>query len=416
MRAAWRAGAVLVVAALPAAHAGTPAWVASVRAAAVARAGAPLDGEALTAALVEAARARAGGLPQLRLTERGRLGLDGGYALELDGGASVPVWAPEAAADRRLAAERLAATRRQLLAERRAELHDTLADAVALLAAGARLRALDGLAASLREAGPGPGVRAPLRLVDVQLLAAGRDGSRRRAEALRRALTEALGVPIPPVGEAGPPGSGQAETAADPIGFGAAQLEPARCVAASDAVALARLAVADGELADTLARARARTRADLDLGGSLRLAGNGEAPSYTVRLGVSVRLAPWSPATGAASLAVGNAGLEQSLTARWPNRAPGAPPAPAGAPQHRGADPVANAEREVRRQLTLLVGQEADLVTRRRILLGALAEPHPSTLTEAYRTATLALQLVDTDQALGVTRLDAALLCGALPP
>jgi len=436
----------------------------------VARARAPLDGDALTAAQVEAARARAGELPQLHLAERSRLGLDGSYSLELEAGASVPVWAPEAAADRRLTAERLAATRRQLRAERRAELHDTLLDAVALLATEARLRALDALAAALRAAGPRPAVDPPLRVVDVQLLATGRSGQRRRAEALRQALTAALGVRIPPDGDAPPgatppgaepPRAKPPRAARDPLGFGAAQLEPARCLAANDSVTLARLAQADTALSQALAQARARPHADLDLGGSVRLGSDAQLPAYTLRLGMSVRLPPWSEATGAASLTMGAAGVEQSLSASWPNRAPAAPPGAAGAPGgdtqgghtpgghtpgghtpggdtpggdapggdapgpagasapgafEPGSAAIADAQRSVERQWTLLVGQEADLLARRRILLAALAEPRPATLSSAYQAATLALQLTDTDEALGVTRLDAALLCGALPP
>lgn len=452
MRTARLACAIIALAfALPA-HATSPAWFARLRAAAVARARAPLAGDALARASVEVARARAAGMPQLHLDELAHLGLDAGYRIELEAGVSVPLWAPAADADRRLTGARLAATRRQLAAERRAELHDALAAGVALLAAQARLRALDALTASLHAAGDHPRLEPPLRLVDIRLLAAGRATQLRRAEALRRDLIATLGIAIPPVQDATVPGPAQrpatpaprttrAATRAasatrvaaptgphpgarplpapppatrDPLGFVAAQFEPVRCVAASDGVARAGAAAEDARLVAELARARARPHADLDLSGSTTLGDDLREARYAVRLGLSVSLPPWGPSTGAASLAVGAAGLEQSLAARWPNHNPAAPPT--GSVDADATADVRDAVRHVRRQLYLLTGQEADLLVRRRILSAALARPRPPTLSGAYHGASLALRLADVDEALGATRLDAALLCGALPP
>lgn len=399
------------------AHAGTPPWFAALRSAAVARARAPLHDEVLTAAEVEVSRAGAAGLPQLRLGERSRLGLDGSYALDLEAGVTLPLWAPAAGADRDLTGERLAATRRQLQSERRAELRDALAQAVSLVASEARLGALDALAAALVAVGPAAAVAPPLRLVDVRLLAAGRSAQRRRAEALRRSLEASLGVPLPApeIGAADlRAGIGARRAALDPLGFPVVLLEPARCVAASDGVTLARLAQEDARLSSALMRARARPRADLDIGGAVRLGSDGPAPSYVARVGVSVRLPPWGPATGAASLAVGAGGLEQALSARWPNPAPAAPPGKAASAE--ADDPLDDAVRTVRQQLGLLIGRESDLLERRRLLLDALSRPHAPSLTAAYQRATLRLQLADAEEALGLTRLDAALLCGALPP
>ncbi|HKI56936.1 MAG TPA: hypothetical protein VKB31_07260 [Trueperaceae bacterium] len=425
------ATAVIALALLPLARAAAPAWFVQARAAAVARAQEPLADQALDAARVEVARAAAAGLPELRLGERSRLGLDAAFTLELEAGVRVPLWAPAVAADRRLTGARLTATRRQLAAERRAHLRDDLAAAVGLLATGARLRALDALAAALRTAGAAPSVPPPLQVVDVRLLAASRSAQRRRAEALRQALTANLGVRVPPVEDAPAPASGAPasgapasgapsareapDAARDPLGFVVAQLEPDRCLAASDDVARARLAVEDASLSAALARARARARVELELGGSATLGGEPLDASYALKAGLSVRLPPWSAATGSASLAVGAAGLEQALDARWPNRQPAAAPAAASAAPD-AAPEVADAAAAVRQQLDLLVGQEADLMARRRILLRALAQPAEATLAGAYRSATLALRLADADEALGVTRLDAALLCGALPP
>lgn len=404
----------------PAAHGQTPAWFDAVRAAAVGRALEPLGGEALTAAEVEVARARASGMPQLHLSERSRLGLDASYTLRLEAGASVPLWAPAAIADRRLSDERLAATRQQMAAERRAELHDALAQAVALLAARARARALEALDAALRDAGPDPRVAPPLHLTDVRLLAAGRGAQRRRAEALRQTLAATLAVRIPEATlGAGADGRRRGvapapEAARDPLGFPAGRLDPARCAAASDSVTRARLAGRDVRLSAALARARSQSRVDLDLGAGASLGDALQDPSYTLRLGLSVALPAWSPAEGAASLAVGAAGLEQSLTARWPNRTPSAAPSPE--PAAKAAAEVRDAARAVRQRLALLTGQEADLTVRRRILADGLAQRRREGLAGAYRTATLALQLADVDEALGITRLDAALLCAALPP
>ncbi|MEJ2668648.1 MAG: hypothetical protein P8Z81_16405 [Deinococcales bacterium] len=179
---------------------------------------------------------------------------------------------------------------------------------------------------------------------------------------------------------------------------------------ASDAVAQARLALTDARLSRALEEARARTHVELDLSGTATLGGEAQVPGYALRLGVSVALPPWGPATGAASVAVGASGLEQSLSARWPNAAPGPPPTP---PDDAS---IADAARAVRRQLRLLIGREADLLLRRSLLRAALATPPVGTLAGAYRRTTLTLELADADEALGVTRLDAALLCGALPP
>jgi len=435
-RAQAAALAALMLAAFAAAQP-APAWFQRARDAAVARALVPLEGDELTAAEVEARRAAAARLPRLRLSERSRLGLDAAFELELQAGLSLPLSAPATTADRRLTGERLAAARRQLAARRREELHDDLANAVALLETRARLRALDALRAATAHphaseggrpapsatgpaSAPAPPASAapwapPVSPVDVQLLLANRNALLRRDRALRGELRTRLGVRVPVPPKATPRASGAPYVARDPLGLVAAELEPQACVTGSDAVARARLAARDRRLAAALDRARSLPHAELELSGTARLGSQRPQAGYGVRLGVSLSLPPWSRGSGAASLAIGAEGLEQSLEAAWPNRAPAAPP---GNPPHdAGADPdVLEAARTVRGQLELLVGQEADLLARRRILLRALSAPLPATLAGAYRSATLALQLADADEGLGVTRLDTALLCGALPP
>jgi len=425
--------AALVFGALaPVAGAAAPAWLAAVRDAAYTRARAPLADEALDAALRERRRAAAGALPSLHLSERSHLGLDGVYALTLDAGASFPLLAPTVSADARVTSLRLAITRRQLAAQRRAEAHDALAQAAALLAARARGRALDALAHAVdaRARPPDPAGRAPgdgawlpggagrsaaadppRVLVDARLLLAGREAQGREARRLRAELARSLSLALPAADRLPAPLRSAARPLLGALGFTAADLRPRRCLLAGDAAVLARLSVAEQGASRRLREARAAPRVDLELGGAVDLGGAAPAASYTARVAVSVRLPPWSPASGAASLSAGATGLEQETALAWPNRTPGPPPPPAPSP-----DPVAEAERAVRAQLFRLQGQERDLARRRAVLLAELPSVRGRTLDGAYLRATLALQLADAEQALDLTALDAALLCGALPP
>jgi hypothetical protein len=409
-----------------------PPWLAAVRDAAYARAHRPLTGEALDAALRERRRAAAGALPSLRLSERSHLGWDGGYRLTLDAGVNVPLLAPSQPADARLTTLRLAITRRQLAADRRAQVRDALAQAAALLAARARARALNELAVNeLARTDPAPGptwdpapaADAPSRTaVDIRLLLAGRGAQARQARSLRAELARALSLPLPAAEHlAAPPRPGAAPLPLfGALGFRANDLDPGRCLAASDAASLARLSVAERRADRRFQEARGAVRVDLELSGTLEVGsnepGNGEIGSASIaRVAVSVRLPPWSPASGTASLSAGAAGLEQESTLTWPNRAPGPPP-PDGPTGDRATDPIDEAEHAVRAQLAMLQGQERDLLRRRSVLVAAGSSAPMRTPQDAYLRATLALQLADVDQALDVTALDAASLCGALPP
>ncbi|MEJ2289554.1 MAG: hypothetical protein P8Y02_13110 [Deinococcales bacterium] len=492
-RRARRALALLAAVAIwTPARAADPVWLADVRAAAFERARAPLADEALDAARLEVQRAAAGTLPRLRLHERARIGPDGAYGVTLDAGVALPLVAPVVPADGRVAAVRLAITERQVAAQRRADVRDTLARAIALLATEGRLRALDELGRALpghalharrrpRPNGgappPGaPGSPTPAApppdpagsstrsgtAIDARLLVSGRDTQLREARRLRSELTRTLDVALPAVGHLAPP-TARARTAsrprAAPLGFAATDLEVARCLAASDAVRLAVLTVHERAASARLEAARSATRIDLELGGTLRLADGADAEG-AARVALSVRLPPWSPLSGAASLAGGVTGLEQEATLVWPNRTPAREPA------EPADDAILEAQRTVRTRLGRLQGEEADLLRRRRILqdaLSALADrpvaDHalPGTaraagtlasstrlgpgrasttragttragapaaasaledraLENAYLRARLRLRLTDVDQALGLNALDAALLCGALPP
>ena len=426
-----------------------PPWLAAVRDAAYARAYEPLADEALDAALRERRRAAAGALPSLRLSERSHLGWDGGYRLTLGAGVGIPLLAPSQPADARLTTLRLAITRRQLAAERRAQVHDTLAQAAALLASRARTTALDDLARDLTSvlpnglpddppvpepppaagaAGRARAADAPSRTaVDARLLLAGRSAQARQASRLRAELARALALPLPAADRlAVPPRPGAAPLPLlGALGFRANDLDPRRCLAASDAASLARLSTNERRADRRFQEARAAVRVDLELSGTLEFGsgdiGSGQVGSSepvtasTARVAVSVRLPPWSPASGTASLAGGAAGLEQEATLTWPNRAPGPPP-PDDPTADRATDPLLEAERAIRTQLDLLQGQERDLLRRRSVLVAAGSSAPVRTPDEAYLRATLALQLADVDQTLAVTALDAASLCGALPP
>ena len=428
--------AAMLLAVLPSvAAAAAPAWLTDVRDAAYARARAPLEGEILDAALRERRRAAAGALPALRLSERSHLGLDGAYGFTLDAGVAIPLLAPTVPADARVTTLRLAITRRQLAAQRRAEVHDALAQAAALLATRARKRALDGLARSLATRGPpsGAGGRQagrdenpdPFRAhtstsltggrtrasVDARLLLAGREAQGREARRSRAELARSLSLTLPAVDRLPAPQPAARGPLLGALGFTAAELQPRRCQIASDAVVLAHLSAAEQRASRRLREARAAPRVDLELGGAVDLGGAEPVARYTLRVAASVRLPPWSPASGAASLSAGVSGLEQETTLTWPNRTPGPPPTAAPSP-----DPIAEAERAVRAQLARLQGQEDDLARRRAVLRAALASFGGRTPDGAYLRATLALQLADTEQALDLTALDAAMLCSALPP
>ncbi len=413
-----------------------PSLLAQVRAAAFERAREPLADEALEAARLEVRRAAAAGLPRLRLHEQTRLGLDGAYGLTLEAGIAVPLLAPDVPADGRVAALRLTLTRRQLAAQRRAEARDALARAVALEAAEQRLWALIELDRSLRALTPSrprsgaypSGARNPPAppngsagtAIDARLLAAGREAQLREARRLRSELSTALGVALPPIGEpARIRGLAENAPTAAPLGFGSADLEATPCIAASDAVVLAGLAARERASSARLRAARSAARIDLELGGALRL-GDATDAEGAARIALSVRLPPWSPVAGAASLTGGAAGLEQEATLVVPNRTPAPPPPDASS--DATDDPVDDARSTVRSTLLRLQGEEADLLRRRRILAAALSArrttaPRASTaLEDAYLRATLRLRLADVDQALGLNGLDAALLCGALPP
>jgi len=432
-------GAVLVGAWAPVATAAAPAWLVAVRDAAYARARAPLQDEALDAALRERRRAAAGALPSLRLAETSRLRLDGVYALTLDAGVTVPLQAPAAAADARVTAVRLARTRRQLAARRRADVRDTLARAAALLALRARARALAVLARSLavrappsrgttrsttrgtangsangseeRPAPAGGATDATRAAVDARLLLAGRPARAREARRLRGELARSLSLPLPPADRLSAPPRRAAGPLLGVLGLRATDLQPRRCLAASDTTVLARLSAAEQRAVRELREARAAPHVDVELGGTLTLGGASEpAARYAARVAVAVRLPPWSSAAGAASLAAGAEGLEQQATLTWPNRAPGPPPSTPS------TDAAAEADRAVLAELDRLQGQERDLARRRTVLLTALASLRGSAHDSGYLRATLALQLVDTEQALDLTALDAALVCGALPP
>ncbi len=430
-------GVVVVGAATPVAAAAPPAWLVAVRDAAYARARAPLQDDALDAALRERGRAAAGALPSLRLAERSRLGLDGVYTLTLDAAVTVPLHTPTVEADTRVTAVRLASTRRQLAARRRAEVHDVLARASALLALRARVRALDALARSLGARAPpatdrpagarardvppsragGGGAAAPtggtaLRAaVDARLLLAGRPARAREARRLRAELAQSLSLALPPADRLFAPPPSATAPLAGALGFRATDLRPDLCLAASDTTTLARLAAVEQRAVRALRVARAAPRVDLELGGGVTLGGASEPDArYAARVAVAVRLPPWSPASGAASLAAGAEGLEQRATLAWPNRTPGPPP------RTPSTDPVAEAERAVLAELDRLQGQERDLARRRVVLRTALASQQQRAQDDGYLRATLALQLADTEQALDLTALDAALVCGALPP
>ena len=410
-------GAVLVGAWAPAAAAAAPAWLVAVRDAAYARARAPLQDDALDAALRERRRAAAGALPSLRLAERSRLGLDGVYALTLDAGVTVPVQAPAVAADARVTALRLARTRRRLAARRRAEAHDALGRAAALLALRERARALEVLARSAGDRAPASGDADATRphtmraAVDARLLLATRPAREREARRLRGELARSLSLTLPPADRLPAPRRRAAGPLLGALGLRATDLRPRRCLAASDTTALARLSLAEQRAVRKLREARAAPRVDVELGGTLTLGGASEPDArYAARVAVAVRLPPWSPASGAASLAAGAEGLEQQATLSWPNRTPGPPPS---APS---TDAVVEADRAVLAELDRLQGQERDLTRRRSVLLTALASLRGSAHDGGYLRATLALQLADTEQALDLTALDAALVCGALPP
>ncbi len=428
--------AAILAAVLPSvAVAAAPAWLTDVRDAAYSRARAPLEGEILDAAVRERRRAAAGALPSLRLNERSHLGLDGVYGLTLDAGVAIPLLAPTVPADALVTTLRLAITRRQLAAQRRAEVHDALAQAAALLAARARRRALDGLASALAGRGPpaGAGSRMPGRaetparfgadtspsltsdrmraVVDARLLLAGREAQGREARRTRAELVRSLSLTLPAVDRLAAPPRAAHGPLLGVLGFTAAELQPRRCQVASDAVVLAHLSAAEQRASSRLREARAAPRVDLELGGAVDLGGTEPVARYTLRVAASVRLPPWSPASGAASLSAGASGLEQETTLTWPNRTPGPPPPPGPS-----TDPVVEAERAVRAQLARLQGQEADLARRRAVLRAALATVRGDPPDGAYLRATLALQLADTEQALDLTALDAALLCSALPP
>ena len=462
----WVLLSVLLAAGSPAADGSGPGWLADVRDAAYAVARANGDDPELQAAQLELQRARAGGLPSLRLAERSRLALDGGFGVGLDARLRIPLVAPDVAAEVRLAEVRLQWSARAVAAARRQQLHASLAHALAVLAAEARVRALEALQLALRRApdvSSSPrdpsGLEARTRL-DARLLADRLEAQRREARQLRQALARALGVTaqdldagIPGVSGPGPshpgasePGPSTAEARGDdpsgprpegerfappPYGTRVSRYDPARCVLASDDVALARLAASEQRAAETGRWAQAATRIDLELGGGVDVGdgaalGTGDARAQ-LRVSLSVRLPPWSPTTGAATLAAGSAGLQQAITLAWPNRERAAPPesgqgpdgaAPDGlnAADPTAADPTAEAERDLLERLAALRGQEDDLLRRRALLTSALASIDGDGLTSAYLRATLRLQLADVEQALGLTRLDAALACGALPP
>ena len=418
-----------------AAVAAAPAWLTDVRDAAYSRARAPLEGEALDAALRERRRAAAGALPSLRLNERSHLGLDGVYGLTLDAGVAIPLLAPTAPADALVTTLRLAITQRQLAAQRRAEVHDALAQAAALLAARARARPWRPRE-RVRCPRPARGLRQPH---DRPSRDAGSVRRGRRPEPDERPHTRRRRRP-PPAGRARSSGEGSAAYArgarAGPcrsrcppsigwplhqraahgpllgvLGFTAAELQPRRCQVASDAVVLAHLSAAEQRASSRLREARAAPRVDLELGGAVDLGGTEPVARYTLRMAASVRLPPWSPASGAASLSAGASGLEQETTLTWPNRTPGPPPPPGPprTPSSRRSAPCAPSSPASRARSA--TWRAAAPCSGRRWRPSA-GEPPDG----AYLRATLALQLADAEQALDLTALDAALLCGALPP
>ena len=269
---------------------------------------------------------------------------------------------------------------------------------------------------------------APSRtVVNARLLLAGRGAQARQARSLRAELARALSLPLPAAERlSAPPRPGAAPLPLlAALGFRANDLDPRRCLAASDVALLARLSVDERRADRRFQEARGAVRVDLELSGALEVGsdqlesgqiGSGEpVTASTARVAVSVRLPPWSPASGTASLSGGVAGLEQESTLTWPNRAPGPPP-PDDPTADRSTDPIGEAEHAVLTQLDLLQGQERDLLQRRSVLVAAGSWAPVRTPDDAYLRATLALQLADVDQALAVTALDAASLCGALPP
>lgn len=442
-----------------------PSWLERVRTAAFARARRPLDDPALDAAQLELRRADLGRLPSLRLTEAGTVGWDGSVGLALDGALSLALWAPDVTADRRLTALRLALTERQLAAQRRSELHDTLARASELALAIRQLHHLDVLAAALARDAAGPSGRATSATVgaalrrtriETALRVAGRRALARQALGLRDELQSTLAVELPelvrrPASGAGDvvasrsePGDADGVRSADPaaapglrasaeprgtqgaspLPFGAADLDPVRCLAGSDAVALARLQRLERRAGAALREARSATHVSLELGGGIELgsadldasAGSlaatpGLLPSARARLALAVRLPPWQPVSGAAAVSAGSSGVEQRLSFGWPNREPAARPDP-----RAGEDVLADTRRRVRVQLSELAAQEAELGRRAGLLARALALAGGPALADAALRADLALELASVDHALALTQLDAALLCGALPP